>query len=184
MRGHPHRRLRALVAGALGVAVLTAGCGGSSGGAATSTTPKTVDDAQVEQGIKADLSTSSAKVTSATCPGDVPVEQGNTFTCTVAFDNGATGKATVTQKGLGKYTYELKPGSVQVPGATADAAVEKSLAAQGIPNATVKCPSNIIVKVGTTVTCDVSGAGGAATGSVTFTFSDAEGTVDPSSVKT
>ena len=184
MRRHRGHGLRAFTAGALAAAALTAGCGSSGGGSATSTTPKTVDDAQVEQGIKADLSTSSAKVTSAKCPSDVAVEQGDTFTCTVTFDNGATGKATVTQQGLGRYTYELKPGSVQVPGETADAAVEKALAAQGIPNATVRCPSNIIVKVGTTVTCDVSGAGGAASGSVTFTFSDATGTVDPSSVKT
>ena len=112
------------------------------------------------------------------------MEKGDTFTCTVSFDNGATGKATVTQQGRNKYTYELKPGSVQVPGSTAEAAVEKSLAAQGAPNATVTCPANIIVKVGTTVTCDVSGAQGAASGTVTFTFSDDEGTVDSSSVTT
>ena len=174
----------ASAAAALAIAALAAGCGSSNDDTATSAQPKTVDDAQVEQGIKDDLSTSSAKVTSAQCPGDVPVKQGDTFTCTVKFDNGATGKATVTQQGLNKYTYELKPGSVQVPGATADAAVEKSLAAQGLPGATVNCPENIIVKVGTTVTCDVSGAQGAASGTVTFTFSSAEGTVDSSSVKT
>jgi len=184
MRALRHRSIRALAAGALAVAAMTAGCGGSGNDTATSATPKTVDDAQVEQGIETDLSTSSAKVSGAKCPSDVPVEQGATFTCTVTFDNGATGKATVTQQGRGRYAYELKPGSVQVPGATADAAVEKSLAAQGLPDATADCPSNIIVKVGTTVTCNVTGAGGAASGTVTFTFSDAEGTVDPSSVKT
>jgi hypothetical protein len=178
-----HRRMRALAATALVLGALSAGCGSSSTEAAKTTTPKTVDDAQVEQGIEQSLSTSSAKVTSAKCPADVPVQKGDTFTCTVTFDNGATGKATVTQKGLNKYTYTLTPGSVQVPGATADAAVEKQLAAQGIPNATVDCPSNIIVKTGTTVTCNVSGAQGAASGTVTFTFSDAEGTIDPSSVQ-
>ena len=181
---HQHRPHAALAAAALVMSALSAGCGSSSDDTATSTTPRTVDDAQVEQGIKDDLSTSSAKVTSAKCPSDVAVEKGSTFTCTVTFDNGATGKATVTQLGANKYTYELKPGSVEVPGSTADAALEKSLAAQGIPNATVNCPENIIVKVGTTVTCNVSGAGGAASGTVTFTFSDAEGTVDPASVKT
>jgi hypothetical protein len=96
----------------------------------------------------------------------------------------ATPKATVTQVGPNKFTYELKPGSVQVPGAVADAAVEKQLAAQGIPNATVNCPQNIIVKVGTTVTCDISGAQGAASSTVTLTFSNAEGAIDPSSVTT
>ena len=142
MRRHRGHGLRAFTAGALAATALTAaGCGSSGGEAATSATPKTVDDAQVEQGIKDDLSTSSAKVTGAKCPGDVAVEQGDTFTCTVTFDNGATGKATVTQQGRNRYTYALKPGSVQVPGETADAAVEKSLAAQGAPNATVNCPS-------------------------------------------
>jgi hypothetical protein len=176
--------MRLFAAGALVAAALSAGCGSSNGDKSSSAAPKTVDDAQVEQGIKDDLSTSSAKVTKAKCPADVPVKKGDTFTCTVTFDNGATGKATVTQQGANRYSYELKSGSVEVPGSTAAAAVEKSLAAQGAPNATVTCPANIIVKVGTTVTCDVSGAQGVASGSVTFTFSDAEGTVDPSSVKT
>ncbi len=173
-----HRRhgWTALAAAAFTIGALAAGCGSSS--------DDTVDDAQVEQGIKDDLSTSSAKVTSAKCPTDVTVKKGDTFTCTVTFDSGATGDATVTQQALGKYTYELKPGSVQVPGSTADAAVEKSLAARGIPNATVNCPENIIVKVGTTVTCNVSGAQAIASGTVTFTFSDAEGTIDSSSVTT
>jgi hypothetical protein len=167
----------ALAASALAIGALGAGgCGSSS--------DKTVDDAQVEQGITSDLSTSSTKVTSAKCPSDVPVEKGATFSCAVTFDNGATGKATVTQAPGNQYTYALTPGSVQVPGETADSAVQKSLAAQGIPNTTVNCPQNIIVKVGTTVTCNVSGAQGVASGTVTFTFSSAEGEIDSSSVKT
>jgi hypothetical protein len=181
---HRHYGWTALIAAALAIGALSAGCGSSDDETTTSAASATVDDAQVEQGIKDDLSTSSAKVTSAKCPSDVTVKKGDTFTCTVTFDNGATGEATVTQQGLDKYTYELKAGSVQVPGSTADAAVEKSLAAQGIPNATVNCPDNIIVKVGTTVTCNVSGTQAIASGTVTFTFSDAEGTVDSSSVTT
>ena len=172
----------AVALGALALALVIPGCGGSD---STDPTPAaTVDDAQVEQGIEDSLSTGSAKVTSAKCPSDVQAKRGKTFTCDVTFSNGATGKATVTQVGPSQFTYELKPGSVQVPGEAADAAIEKQLAAEGIPNATVNCPQNIIVKVGTTVTCNVSGAQGAASGTVTFTFSSAEGTVDPSSVAT
>jgi hypothetical protein len=181
-------RVAAAVAfGALMIAV--PGCGGSDSTesmakTATPTPAATVDDAQVEQGIKDSLSTGSVKVTSAKCPSDVQAKSGKTFTCNVTFSNGAAGKATVTEVGPNKFTYELKPGSVQVPGEVADAAVEKQLAAQGIPNATVTCPQNIIVKVGTTVTCDISGAQGAASSTVTFTFSNAEGAIDPSSVTT
>src|SRR3954447_22820443 len=174
--------------GAAGLCVLAAlafaGCGGSSD-SETVPADATVDATQVEQGIKDSLSTSSVKVTKASCPNDVKSENGAKFTCGVTFSNGATGKAKVTQTGPGnKFSYELKPGSVQVPGSTADAAVESSLAHQGAPNATVNCPQNIIVKVGTTVTCDVNGASGKASGQVTFTFSSAEGTVDAASVKT
>jgi len=44
------------------------------------------------------------------------------------------------------------------------------------------CPSNIIIKVGTTVTCDVRGGPGRATSQVTFTFTSSTagvGTVKP-----
>ena len=170
-------------------AVAVVGCGSSSSQGTTTTTTSTasggtVDQAQVEKGIEQSLSTSSVKVTSAKCPSNVQVQVGATFTCTVTLSNGGTGKATVTQAGVNRYTYALEPGSVQIPGTTAAAAIEKSLAAQGIPNATVTCPQNIIVKVGTTVTCNITGANGVATSKVTYTFSEANGTVNPASVKT
>ena len=138
----------------------------------------------MEQGIKDSLSTPSVKVTDAKCPSGVKAEKGATFTCNVTLSNGGTGKAEVTQTGPNSFTYTLQEGSVQIPGETADAAVEKSLAAKGAPGATVQCPQNIIVKVGTTVTCNVSGVQGVASGTVTYTFSEANGTVDSSSVKT
>ena len=170
------------------MALAIAGCGDSKSSSSSGTRPRPpprpVDSSQVEQGIKTSLSTSSVKVTKAKCPDDVPSKKGAQFTCSVTFSNGATGKAEVTETSLGKFSYALKPGSVQIPGATVDASLEKSLAAQGIPNATVQCPENIIVKTGTTVTCNVTGASGHATGQVTFTFSSEEGTVDQSSVKT
>jgi hypothetical protein len=173
---------------ALGAIAVT-GCGSSSSQPSSTTTTtaaskSTVDNAQVEQGIVTSLSTATVKVTSAKCPTDVQVQIGGTFTCDVTMSNGGTGKATVTQSGANQFTYSLEPGSVQIPGSTADAAIEKSLAAQGAPNTTVKCPQNIIVKVGTTVTCNVSGAKGVANGTVTYTFSEDNGTVDPASVKT
>jgi Domain of unknown function (DUF4333) len=143
----------------------------------------TVDATQVEEGIKADLSTASVKVTSASCPSDVDKEKGSTFSCTVKLSNDATGKATVTQEAANTFTYAFTSGSMKIPGATVDAALEKSLAAQGAPNATVSCPETISVKVDSPVTCAVSSAGGA-NGSVTYTFSEANGSVDPASVDT
>ena len=173
-----------LIVLALG-AIAAAGCGGgndnSSSTASTATQTRTVDDQQIEQGIKQQVSTPDNAATKVSCPSDVQVEPGGTFTCSVTYANGATGKVTVTQKGANKYTYALKPGSVQVPGATVEAEIEKQLSAQGVQNPQANCPDNIIVKVGTTVTCDFASAG--ATGQVTFSLSTT-GTVDSSSVKT
>lgn len=157
----------------LAAALTAVGCGSG----------KTVDSSQVEKGIKNDLST-AADVTSAKCPDDVKSENGATFTCDVKFSTGASGKVAVTQTGKSTFTYEIKNGSVQVPGSVVEDQIKKSLAAQGAPNAAVNCPGNIVVKVNTTVTCDVTGAKGAATGKVTYAFSNEDGTVDPSSVKT
>lgn len=167
---------------AAGIAVagmlVLAGCGGDDN---TSTTD-TVDTATVESQIKQQLSVSGAQVSGVDCPSDVKSETGATFTCSVTWSNGAAGKVKVTETSPNRYTYAPVNGSVQVPGASVEKTLEEQLAKEGFPNATANCPDNIIVKTGTTVTCDVSGAG--ATGTVTFTFSDAEGTVDPSSVKT
>ena len=172
------------------------GCGSSSSTQTSSTTTSktksaatssaataTVDSAQIEQGIERSLSTPSVKVTSASCPKNIPSKVGQKFTCSVKLSNGGTGKVVVTQSGPNHFTYEFKDGSVQIPGSTADEAVKKQLAHEGAPNAVVNCPSTVIVKVGTTVTCAVSSANGKVNGSVTYTFSSANGTVDPSSVK-
>ena len=164
-----------LAIAALSLAALAStGCGGGGN-------DKTVDSSKVEQGIKDDLSSSSGEVTSAKCPDDVKLEKGADFNCSVTFANGSTGKVEVTQTGATTFSYDLVPGSVHVPGATAEKEIQKDLARQGIPNATVNCPDDIVVKSGTTVTCDVSGAKGA--GKVTFSFSREDGTVDPGSVK-
>jgi len=132
-----------LVCAAAGLAgaLLAVGCGG--GGAthstATSTqstatapsTQRTVNASQVEQGIEKDLSTSAVKMTGVSCPGDVPIATGATFTCSVSLSNGGVGKVTVTQLGGNRYKYALTPGSVQIPGTAAAASIEQTLAAQG-----------------------------------------------------
>src|SRR3954447_298814 len=172
----------------LSVAVVVAGCGSSSSGTKSvfatqaSNRSATVDSSQVEQGIETSLSTSSVKVSSAKCPSNISSNPGQTFTCTVTLSNGATGDVTVTQKTRSQFTYAFKEGSFQIPGARVDTELEKTLASQGYPNTTVTCPSNIIIKVGTTVTCDVSGGSGLATSEVTFTFTSETGevgTVEP-----
>ena len=83
----------------LAVAGLIIGCGGSSSkqssGTSGANTQRTVNTEQVEKGIESSLSTSSVKVTKASCPSDVPVQQGATFTCKVSGGEGKVG-GTVT----------------------------------------------------------------------------------------
>jgi hypothetical protein len=166
------------VVAALAVVVVV-GCGDSSKG-----DPQTVDSSKVENGIEKQLSTSTTKVTDVKCPTDVESKAGAAFKCDVKWSNAATGKVKVTEKSVNQFVYEPVPGSVQIPGSSVEKSLAEDLAKQGAPNATVSCPQNIIVKVGTTVTCNVSGAAGAATGTVTFTFSSETGEVDASSVET
>src|SRR3954451_14310348 len=165
----------------LAVGAIAAGCGSSGGDSGTvdssTVDAATVDSTTVEQGIETSLSTASVKVSSAKCPSDIASDPGQKFNCTVTLSNGATGDVTVTQKGKNNFTYAFKEGSFQIPGATVDTELEKSLASQGYPNTTVNCPSNIIIKVGTTVTCDLSGGSGVASGQVTFTFTSSTGEV-------
>lgn len=174
-----------VAAGALALAA--GGCGDDTSTTSSSgtspTTGRTVDDAAIESQITKQLSTTGAQVTDATCPSDVQSKAGATFQCTVTWSNGATGKVKVTETSLNQFTYEPVSGSVQVPAAPVEQAIQEQLAKQGAPDAQVNCPDTIIVKVGTTVTCDLSSASGQANGTVTFTFSDATGTVDPSSVQ-
>ena len=141
---------------------------------------ETVDATQIEDGIKAQVKPASSPVSKVNCPNDVKKETGATFKCDVTLENGATGKVQVTQTGHNKFQYGLVPGSVQVPGSVVEKSVQQDLAAAGTADATVNCPDNIIVKLGTTVQCNFKSPKSA--GTVTFTFSDASGTVDSSSV--
>jgi hypothetical protein len=162
-----------LVSALVGLALAGAGCGET-----------TVDATQVEQQIEQQLSTGTTKVVSVSCPDDVKSETGAKFTCSAKLEGGGSADVQVVEtQAPNQFTYSFKPGTVEISGATVDKAVEQDLAAQGIPNATVNCPSVIKVKPGTTVTCPVSGARGGA-GTVSFQFSDASGSVDESSVET
>jgi Domain of unknown function (DUF4333) len=167
-----------IVAVVLGLAA--AGCGDDE----ESADAATADSATIESQIKSQLSTDATKVSSAKCPAEIESDAGSTFECSVSWANGANGRVEVTAKGANRFSYEPVPGSVKVPGATIEESLEQELGTQGAPDAQANCPDTVIVKVDTTVTCELGGAGGAAGGTVTYTFSSADGTVDPSSVET
>lgn len=145
---------------------------------------RTVDANALEQEIEQNLSSKTVEVKSVSCPDDVKSEEGAKFTCSAKFDEGGSAKISVTEtKAPNQFSYSFKPGTVVLPGPAVEKKLEEDLAAQGLPNATVQCPSEIKVVAGSTVTCPATGAGGGA-GSVSFEFSDAAGTIDESSVDT
>jgi hypothetical protein len=142
----------------------------------------TVDTTTIEKGIEQQVVAGGTSVTNVDCPSNVQSEKGATFQCGVSFANGATAKVEVTQAAIAHFQYALVPGSLQVPGSALEQEIQKELGQKGVNNAAVNCPDNVIVKVGTYVVCDVTGANGGK-GSVKFTFSDASGTVDTNSVE-
>jgi hypothetical protein len=133
----------------------------------------TVDSTSVENGIKRDLST-AAEVKSAKCPDNVKSEDGANFTCDVTFTTGATGKTAVTEDSSKSFTYDLQNGSVRISGKAVAAQLKQVLDRQGIQSVTAQCPRTVAVKLNTALTC----------GSITFAFSNEDGTVDPSTVQT
>ena len=110
-------------------------------------------------------------------------EEGKTFTCDVKLSGGGKAQVTVTQASdRNTFTYAFKSGSVVLPGSAVDKEVEQSLADAGVDGATVNCPESVPVKPGTSVTCPITTANGAQA-TTTFTFSDASGSVESSSVE-
>ena len=155
----------------LAVALATVGCGSD-----------TIDAAEVEAGIEQSLSSATAPVSSVSCPDDVEKEEGATFTCDAKLEGGGKAKVKVTQTSQGgDFTYAFKPGTVVLTDATVESALEKDLAASGLPDTKVDCPDTIKVKEGEQVTCTATGAGGRQS-QLTFTFSSADGTIDETSV--
>src|SRR5687768_8892303 len=74
-----------------------------------------VDSEKVEQGIEQDLSSTTAQITSVSCPNDVKKEEGKTFICNAKLEGGGKAQVTVTQTdNRGNGTYAFKPGTLQL----------------------------------------------------------------------
>jgi hypothetical protein len=143
----------------------------------------TVDPQKVEDGIEQDLSSTTAQISSVSCPDDVEQKKGEKFTCDAKLEGGGKAEVEVTlTNDRGDATYAFKPGTLEVSGTAVASQLEKDLEAQGISGVQVTCPDLIKVAAGETATCDAEGSGGR-TGQITFTWSDASGDIDSSSVE-
>jgi hypothetical protein len=155
----------------LALALAAVGCGSD-----------TIDAGEVESGIEQSLSSATASVSGVSCPNDVEKEEGATFTCDAKLEGGGKAKVKVTQTSKGgDFTYAFKPGTVVLTDNTVEPALEKDLAASGLPETKIDCPDTIKVKEGEQVTCTATCPGGRQS-ELTFTFSSADGTIDETSV--
>jgi hypothetical protein len=69
-------------------ALALAGCGGN-----------TIDNGKLQNTIKTDLAARGYTNLSVNCPGNVPAQQGHSFTCSVTYTaNGQSGSATIPVK--------------------------------------------------------------------------------------
>jgi hypothetical protein len=71
--------------------------------------------------------------------------------------------------------------TTQIPGPVAESALAQQLARQGLTGARVHCAQSVIVYVGTTTTCTLTGA--APHRIVRFTFKNTSGQIAPASVR-
>ena len=176
-------KLVPLVVVFLGLTV--AGCGGSGSSSNSTTTtrsPGTVDTSTVEQQIQSQLSGPDVTITSVSCPTNVTKKKGATFDCTAKIEGGGSATVVVTQvNGINQYTYAFKSGTLKIPGSSVEPVVQQNLEKEGVQVTAVTCPSTIIVKTNSPVTCTAATQGGAQI-NVTFTLSS-DGEVNPSSVQ-
>jgi hypothetical protein len=88
----------------------------------------------------------------------------------------------VALAGCGRLTRVATINQVtKTPGAQAEATLEQQLAKLGVSNPQVTCARNLIVNVGTTTTCKLTGAEGKRL--VAFRFADKHGAVKLTSVR-
>jgi hypothetical protein len=147
---------------------LAIGCGAS-----------TIDAAEVEGEIEHQLSSATARVASVSCPDDVEHEDGRTFECTVDLKDGGEAVAVGTEQDRDDFSYEVKPGTMRLAGGSVESYLERQLPA----GTQVSCADEITVVAGQTVECDAVTAGGLPA-TLTFTWADDAGSVEPGSVET
>ncbi len=80
------------------LAIVLAGCGGSS-------KPKAVDATSVEQAIRTDVVRQGGTLKTITCPGDVEAKAGAQFDCAIVLDDGSKAVAHVTMTTTDRFDF-------------------------------------------------------------------------------
>jgi Domain of unknown function (DUF4333) len=150
-RPQPHRR-RAPLASVLGVLALAtlSACGGSS---------SSLDTTRIEHAVAASILAQRGLHTTVSCPSNIPVKLGQTFTCTAKLEVG-TYPVTVTETSSnGRVHYGNERPLVALNVDTVQHAIAASILHQRRLNAAVSCPKEVLQQAGITFTCTALVAG-------------------------
>ncbi len=153
-----------------------AGCGAS-----VSVGGITIDHEKAQRMVVDDLSGTGDQISarSAVCPEDVDAEKGETFDCTVTWEDGGRGSATVhIDSDEGAVSFDND--DVTFPAARIDAAeteafVRDNLTFTSGERAVVDCPDGVVSTPGETFRCDLDVGG--SKGTITLHILSREGDV-------
>jgi len=144
----PRFRLLAL---ALVASIALAACGSSGG--------SNLDTARVEHAVAASILAQRGLRTTVTCPSEVPIKTGYTFTCEAKLDVGSYPVTVVVTNSKGHVRYENHAPLIALNIEKVEHAIAASIASQRHLTATVKCPEEVLQREGITFECTAVVAG-------------------------
>jgi hypothetical protein len=136
---------------ALAGAIALAACGSSSG--------SKLDTGRVERAMAASILAQRGLRATVTCPSEVPVKTGYTFTCNAKLDVGSYPVTVVVTNSKGHVRYENHAPLIALNTEKVEHAIAASIASQRHLTATVNCPEEVLQKAGVTFTCTAVVAG-------------------------
>ncbi len=143
----PWRRARAgsrLLALALAAGVALGACGSSE--------PK-LDTGRVERAVAASILAQRGLRTTVTCPSNVPIKTGYSFTCEAKLDVGSYPVTVVVTNSKGHVRYENHAPLVALNTEKVEHAIAASIASQRHLTATVSCPQEVLQRAGIVFKC-------------------------------
>ena len=125
---------------------------------ASSSEPK-LDTARVEQAVAASILAQRGLHTTVTCPSEVAIKTGYSFTCDAKLDVGSYPVTVVITNSKGHVRYENRAPLVALNIEKVEHAIAASIAAQRHLKADVTCPKEVLQQSGITFTCTATVSG-------------------------
>ncbi len=149
----PWRRASAgwrLLAVTLAAGALLGACGSSS---------STLDTGRVERAVSASILAQRGLRTTVTCPSNVPLKAGYSFTCNAKLDVGTYPVTVVVTNSKGHVRYENHAPLIALNIEKVENAIAFSIASQRHLQASVTCPAEVLQKAGIVFKCTAVVAG-------------------------